>query len=918
MILNASSRYLYTQGQEKPESLSSLHSPYFLVFTPSNMDIHQARETLIKQSGTLGDGKIARIGDIEDYTSFWSHGVKRKVFKVYTTRSYYVPEVSTLLFNKGFYTAEHDIPYRERALVDLATQDKWIFDTHGEKKKLTVTAYDIEMTQYGKGTDIPIDIIGHAHFDLTISSHKDLESETFDFDIHDIPSTWDQEVHQLVAANKEEEIKNLCTLCGILQKTDIVTGHNILGFDNLQVTQRINHFLQSGSLSSAEATVLQTFLDTSTQVERSYHFGSPTEVAIFYPSSFDTYHAARKFYSLDDYTLSGIASFLKVDIPNRLQLAPEEMALDKKTLLYNKQDVQEQIGITLSLLQQALPLSFTTDMPFEILLTSGATKMWDYMAMIRASYHKKIMPAIARVFSIAAEISRYGKQKQEIAENCRKNGTGNEILRIAKYGDEMPDWVEYPYVISDKGTLGYHIPGGMTIKPDTDAHSSFIPWFHIIVADVGAMYPTILRAVNAGADTVRLARLDESPDDWVWLKRLPSSFLEHIVYKEPAEDFAREGFMVGIKKSRNDGVVNLAMGGLMDSIDKVKKEMKEKKGGDHQRLKMVYQSLKGARNAGTHGILSAPRVSCRQFNMWGAALITTRGQQILHSTLQILEQKGIRVVYGDTDGIYLGCSNTASVDLQKALDVHSSLSPHWLTPPAEALKTIDFCNRKWREELSYPQFELEPEIHEAMIFVKHKNYLIFDIDSGKFMMNTKGNNFKGSDKPDIARLILKDIMRDVLAENMSWQDEKEARRNIKQSIKKFTEKAVATLDLSRYSLDDFTLVQSVQPPGFYKHNPDGSPSVYMQRATALESLIGKIRVRKKLRFVVTKKPLPGIRNPSKSGVKPIHYMYPVTLLQDRDDIDLVWYRDMIEKFIQGAFGIRDFTVAKQEGLDTWM
>jgi DNA polymerase elongation subunit (family B) len=356
----------------------------------------------------------------------------------------------------------------------------------------------------------------------------------------------------------------------------------------------------------------------------------------------------------------------------------------------------------------------------------------------------------------------------------------------------------------------------------------------------------------------------------------------------------------------------------MNSIDKVKKEMKEKKGEDHQRLKMVYQSLKGARNAGTHGILSAPRVSCRQFNMWGAALITTKGQHILNSTLQILEKQGIRVVYGDTDGIYLACSNTASLELQQVLVPSSSIPHTWLTPPSKVLETIDVCNKKWREELAYQQFELEPETHEAMIFVKHKNYLIFDIQSGKLSMVTKGNNFKGSDKPDIARVILKNIMKDVLSENLSWKDEKEARRHIKQCIKKFTEKAVANLDLSQYNLDNLTLVQSVQSPGFYKHNPDGSPSVYMQRATALESLIGKIRVRKKLRFVVTKKPLPGIRNPSKSGVKPIHYMYPVDLLKNMDDIDLTWYRDMIEKFIQGAFGIRDFTVAKQEGLDTWM
>ena len=77
-----------------------------------------------------------------------------------------------------------------------------------------------------------------------------------------------------------------------------------------------------------------------------------------------------------------------------------------------------------------------------------------------------------------------------------------------------------------------------------------------------------------------------------------------------------------------------------------------------ERLKMMYQSIKGARNAGTHGILSAPNVSGRQFNLWGAAAITTKGQMILADSLDYLEKNNIRVVYGDTDGIYLGCSKS--------------------------------------------------------------------------------------------------------------------------------------------------------------------------------------------------------------------------------------------------------------------
>ena len=91
-------------------------------------------------------------------------------------------------------------------------------------------------------------------------------------------------------------------------------------------------------------------------------------------------------------------------------------------------------------------------------------------------------------------------------------------------------------------------------------------------------------------------------------------------------------------------------------------------------------------------------------------------------------------------------------------------------------------NVKWQKDLNYPDFELEPEKHDGMIFVKHKNYLIFDSKDGKIEMMTKGNNFKGSDKANIARKVLENIMIDVLKENPSWDDEEEARDKIKNSI----------------------------------------------------------------------------------------------------------------------------------------
>jgi len=209
-------------------------------------------------------------------------------------------------------------------------------------------------------------------------------------------------------------------------------------------------------------------------------------------------------------------------------------------------------------------LSFTTCMPFDMLLGAGAVNMWDHMALLRARYQKKIMPPICRVNSIAGTLlHKFSKDdtKEAIVSSAKKGKEelSKEFTRVVKYGIEMPDWMLYPYVIynqhaaSSDDRQNYHMPGGMTIKPDKDANSHFIPWYHVIVADVGAMYPTILKALNVGADTVHLSRKDEKPDMWIWLKKLPDQFFNnHDVLWKPVtkgEGYADKGFMIGIEFS---------------------------------------------------------------------------------------------------------------------------------------------------------------------------------------------------------------------------------------------------------------------------------------------------------------------------------------------------------------------------------
>jgi len=952
MLIGISPDYLYFHGKP-PKMVSNYHKPYFLVFTPSGLDIKNARSNLIRKieenkSDQSPLFKIKSVGEIEAYSSFWDFDKKIQVFKVFTEKSYHVPEVSDhLFFYHNLYTAEHDIPYQQRALVDLSV-DKgfWLFNTNGDTRKLRVLVYDIETIDYSEGKeDIPIDMIGFSDFEVKISSRASLTDEDFSFDIVDSPSSWeDFEVKQVVSRNIDEEIDNIFMFCKKLYNFDIISGHNIIGFDNYLVYNRIKWFLKNylDRLSPEKKKVFQSFISRFSRPDKTFHFGVHSEAVQFYPCTLDTYHGTRKFYSfLNDFSLKSVAPFLGVDVKDRIILTPSQIKIDDRTLKYNKQDVQEQLGVTLNLIQQALPLAFTTCMPFDMLLSSGAVSMWDHMSLIRSKTQKKIMPPICRVLSIAQTLTQYFKDcnsKEEIIKKAknRKEQLSKDFIRVLKYGDEMPPWVEYPYIIYNEQAkdaddiLGYHMPGGMTIKPDKDVNSHFIPWYYVVVADVGAMYPTILKALNIGADTVRLARKDEKPDDFIWLKKISLDFLNkrNIWYRNVTEEdiFADKGCIIGIKINKKPGVVNCSMTGIMNMISKVKEELKQtsktSKKKELDRLKMMYQSLKGARNAGTHGILSAPGVSGRQFNLWGAAAITTKGQQILADTLEYLKNKKIRVVYGDTDGLYLGCSKSAGniPGFSKNLGIEiSEGEKDWLVKPEKALTAIKECDIKWQKKLNYPDFELEPEKHDAMIFVKHKNYLIFDSKDSEIEMITKGNNFKGSDKANIARKVLKQIMLEVLRENPRWDDEEEARKNVKLSIMEKTNEIVSKLDIKKVDLEDLTLIQSVQPSKRYKLNQDGSMSTFGKRSAALEKLLGyPIKNRIKLKFVVTKQPLPGIKNPSKSGVKPIDYMYPIDYLKSYDDIDLDWYKKMIENYVQGAFGLSGVAATEQTGLDAWM
>ncbi|MEA3189559.1 MAG: polymerase, archaea type [Thermoplasmata archaeon] len=995
-LLNLSNTHAFWQGRE-PEPLADLHKPSFLAFPRDpNEPIHKAHERLLALvEGARGEDPertaLAKAHSVLEpirYKSFWNHGQSRDAIPVAAKRSFWVPDISDeLFFRHGFYTCEHDIPYTERAAADLAAEkDWWLLDSHGLPNKLSVLTYDIETTQYGKngnrpGASVPIDVIGYADFPVEYAAHKDLVNEQFDFEFRHLPADWAQrEVTQLVAHTPDQEIDNLQQFTEMAVRHDIVAGHNILGFDNKQIHDRIVEILRAdqrkGTLSPRTREWFQRFTNVYSRPDRSFHFGTQQDIAVWHPLTLDTFHAARKFYFYhDDFTLKGLAPWLGIDVPDRVHMDAHDMALDAKTLLYNKHDVQEQIGITQMLIAQALPLCFNVNLALDDLLTSGTTKMWDHMAFLRARRERRFMPATCRAQAVARAVQRVLPHRpfptrEEVAAAClelppeeRATSQNKEFVRVAKQGPEMPFWCEHPGVIArsqdnESGDPddpnGYAIPGGMTLKPDTELKSHFVPWFHVVAADVGAMYPTILKARNLTADTVQPAKAGETPDDWIWLFELDPAFAnsgKYLVKKaDPADRFTKgKGWLIGVKHSKDPGMVNLAMTGILSTIQKVKsaraRAKKEGRPKDEIRIHdMTYQSLKAARNAGTHGILVAVNVSCRQFNVWGGANITTIGQRILHDTLVDWESQGIRVVYGDTDGIYMGCSKSAGNLPHFAAALGADVEPEadkWITMPQTALDAVAAANRKWRDELQYEGFELEAETHDAMVFIVHKNYLIFDAkaDGASIGMETKGNNFKGSDKAPLAQILLKDIMAKALRDVASWSSEDKAREAMKTAIKKATREVMQAVQVAKTDWNDLILRQSVSSVKSYEANPDGTLRSQAVRTAALEDLLGEhITATRKFKFIVCREPLPLykdpasqerkrlelargghqliVKEPKNRGLKPIEYMWPVEKVTPAM-VDWAWYKSMVEDYVKGAFGLESLDLVVQRDLSSW-
>ncbi|KAL1440998.1 hypothetical protein MTO96_008921 [Rhipicephalus appendiculatus] len=244
---------------------------------------------------------------------------------------------------------------------------------------------------------------------------------------------------------------------------------------------------------------------------------------------------------------------------------------------------------------------------------------------------------------------------------------------------------------SKKSKKGPSYAGGLVLEPKKGFYDSFI-----LLMDFNSLYPSIIQEYNICFTTVSVSGSDEAKDE-DYIPKLPSPTLEQGVL--PSE----------IRK-------------LVERRRQVKSLMKGAE-GDHdlyQQYDIRQKALKLTANS-MYGCLGFS--NSRFYAKPLAALITSRGREILMQSKELVEKMGFEVIYGDTDSIMI---NTNSRDL----------------------KEVTKLGNKIKAEINrfYKQLEIDIDgIFKSMLLLKKKKYAAVCITFGPNNEPIETQQLKGLD-----------------------------------------------------------------------------------------------------------------------------------------------------------------------------
>jgi DNA polymerase I len=219
------------------------------------------------------------------------------------------------------------------------------------------------------------------------------------------------------------------------------------------------------------------------------------------------------------------------------------------------------------------------------------------------------------------------------------------------------------------------------------------------------------------------------------------------------------------KKQR--GFIPATLEGLVKRRMEVKKEAKAENDPEKKKLLDVkQQALKILANS-MYGYFGFARA--RWYSREGAEAIAAYGREYIHKTIKEAEHQGFKVVYGDTDSVYI--TKPSETDQKKLMEDAKAFAKTINSQLPEAM------------ELEFQGF------YPRGIFITKKRYAVMDDKGG---LTVKGLETKRRDWSEIAKKTQTDVLNALLRD----KDPQKAADIVKEAVKKIKTGNVPLSDLS--------------------------------------------------------------------------------------------------------------------------
>ncbi|NHN37567.1 DNA polymerase II [Pseudomaricurvus alcaniphilus] len=289
--------------------------------------------------------------------------------------------------------------------------------------------------------------------------------------------------------------------------------------------------------------------------------------------------------------------------------------------------------------------------------------------------------------------------------------------------------------------VGVGSPGGYVM----DSNPGF--YRHVLVLDFKSLYPSIIRTFHIDPLAQACGREYERTE--LGLEREDSWDMQETADVDRAE--LVPGYNGAVFLKRNALLPNL-IGELWQARDKAKQQRNQ---AMSQAIKIIMNSF--------YGVLGTP--GCRFFDHRLPSSITLRGHQILTRSRELIEELGHRVIYGDTDSVFVCLEGAAGKSLaeinEQGTALASYLNAWWSEHLQQHYQLQSFLEIEY--ETHYSRF-LMPTIRGMETGSKKRYAGLIERGNGEPQLVFKGLEAVRTDWTPLAREFQRELYRRVFLE----------------------------------------------------------------------------------------------------------------------------------------------------------